>query len=920
MKNRNLMIYKILAAVLLFPSVLFARASTMEKDSIMSEYDITTSAISKVSGRELEKTFSTNLHNALIGILPGLTMAQGSAEPGMVNNHSMRIRGLATYTGENEPLLLVDGFRSSFSELVPEEIESITLLKDAAATAIYGQRGANGVLLVTTKRGTQSPLRVSVSSQVGFQQATRLPKYLDAFDHARLYNDAQRNNGVTDVKYSESDLEAYRSGTNPYLHPNINWYDEVLRETAPIYNVGLSFKGGNKTVRYFTMLNSLRNDGLLIRTADLSENSINQTYSRYNIRSNVDMDITSRFSAAVTLGLSVEDRTNPGAENVSELFETLNLINPNSFPAYNPNGSFGGNATFTNPLGDILEKGYWSSNSRTINTSLKLTEQLDMITSGLSVSGIVSFNSWYTGFSNKNKNYARYSISENADGEIVYSSPPYGENTSLEGDENQSSQWRNTTLQFSLDYSRSFGTNRLDAMAMYNYEEHTIGTEQPYRHVGGGGRLTYAHNHRYIAEASFGYQGTENYAKGKRFGFFPAASVGWIASNETFLKENKTLQYLKFKLSYGLTGNDRIGGRRFMFDEEYGHTQDYFFGNINSSIRGMALSSLANKNVTWEKEKKFNVGFEANFLGNIDLSFDYFNNRRYDILSSPDSDIPVYIGTDLPLLNVGKVNNQGFEASICYNGKIGSEFNYFAGLKGWYAKNKITYNSEPVQINDYFYRTGKQINQPYMLVALGFYTQEDIDNPDVAKPTWSEVKPGDIKYKDQNNDNVIDGNDWYPVGNTELPAFTAGLTVGFQYKGFDFSTLFHGVTERNVRLETPYYRAFQGNGKISEVALNHWTPETATTANYPRLSVADDLNNFQTSTFWQRDGSFLKLRTIELGYTFKQILKSKDADLRVFANGNNLFSWDKIKDSDPEVMDGGYPAVRTISLGARINF
>jgi TonB-linked SusC/RagA family outer membrane protein len=438
--------------------------------------------------------------------------------------------------------------------------------------------------------------------------------------------------------------------------------------------------------------------------------------------------------------------------------------------------------------------------------------------------------------------------------------------------------------------------------------------------VGGGGKVAYTYDRKYVIEGSAGYQGSENFAKGKRFGFFPAASVGWIASNEAFLNKNKIVNYLKFKLAYGLTGNDNIGGRRFMFDEEYGYTQDYYFGTANTSIHGMALSNLANKNVTWEKERKFDAGLEAALFGSISLSFDYFNNHRYDILSSPDSDIPVYIGTSLPLLNIGKVNNHGYEASIRYNGKIGNGWKYFADLKTWYAKNKITYNSEPVQIYEYFYRTGKQIYQPYALVALGFYTQEDIDNPEVAKPTWSEVKPGDIKYKDQNNDSLINGDDWYPVGNTDLPDFTAGLTVGFEYRQFDFSAFFHGVTGRGVYLGTPYYKAFQGNGKISKAALNRWTQETAETATYPRLSAADDLNNFQTSTFWQRDGSFIKLRTIELGYTFKNILKSEESGLRIFVNGNNLFSWDNVKDSDPEVTGGGYPAVRTFSFGAKINF
>jgi TonB-linked SusC/RagA family outer membrane protein len=646
--------------------------------------------------------------------------------------------------------------------------------------------------------------------------------------------------------------------------------------------------------------------------------SKNETYERYNIRSNVDINITKRFSAGVTVGLSVEDRANPFQEYTAGLFNTLNYINPNSFPIYNPNGSFGGNATFTNPVGNLLEKGYWSSNSRTINTALKLTEQLDMITPGLSVSGTGSFNSWYIGYSNKYKDYARYAITPGADGEPIYSTA-YGEETSLSADEGNSNQWRNTSLLFSLDYSRIFGSHRIDAMAMYNYEEYIIGSEQPFQHVGGGGRLSYTFAEKYIGEVSFGYQGAEGFAKGKRFGFFPAASIGWIASNEDFLKNNEVIRYLKLRASYGLTGNDGMTGRRFMYDEEYAYTSDYWFGTTNASLRGIALRYLANPNVTWEKEKKFNAGIEVNLLNSWNVSVDYFNNNRYDILSSPARDIPGYIGADLPLMNMGKVNNHGFETSIQYNEKA-NQFEYFANLNVWYAKNKIIYNSEPVQMYDYAYSTGHQIAQPFYLVALGFYTQTEIDDPNVAKPTWSTVQAGDIRYKDQNNDGIIDGNDWYPVGNTDLPALTAGLTLGCTFRGFDFSTFFHAVAERDVYLNSPYYRAFQGRGKVSEAALGRWTPETAATATYPRLSAIDDQNNFQGSTFWVCDGSFIKLRVIELGYTFKNIIKSQDSELRVFVSGNNLFSFDHVKDSDPEMLSGGYPAVRTLSVGAKLNF
>lgn len=876
-------------------------------------------AVSTVSGRQLEKTFSPNLLNTLIGQLPGLTVTQGSDEPG-VSANSLYARGIASFTGGNAPLILVDGYKSTIDQLVPEEIESVTLLKDASATAVYGLRGANGVLLVTTKRGIESPLRVSFGTQVGFQQAMRLPKFLGAYDFARLYNEAEANNGVKVPTYLPDDLEAYRTGSDPFYHPDIDWYDRVLRKSAPVYNADLNFRGGNKIVQYYVMLNMLGNPGLLRRTEGISEDSQNQNYQRYNVRTNMDIQVTKEFSAHVTLGLSVEDQTNPGGENTEGLFSLLEAVNPNSFPVHNPDGSYGGNSRFSNPLGDLAETGYWSYNARQLNAALRLTEKLDRITPGLSASAAISFNNYYQGFSNKTKDYERFSVTKGSDGNPVYSAP-YGQAESLTGDESRSDQWRNTTLEAFLNYDRTFGIHRLNALGMYSYEDERLGAVQPYRHVGFAGRFTYTNRSRYIAEFSFGTQASENFARGHRNGFFPAGSLAWVASQENFLKDNRVIRYLKFRTSYGLTGNDDIGGDRFMFDQEYTYTGDYYLGTDNHAVRGLMEGRLANPGITWEKERKFNVGFEADFFHRLDVTFDYFYNRRFDILCIPNRAIPSYLGADLPYMNLGKTRNQGFEASVRYSDQAGKNVRYFAGLTAWMAKNKILYNSEAVQVEDYLYRTGRPINQPYYLEALGFYTEAEIDNPDVPKPTWQAVQAGDIKYKDQNGDGTIDSNDWYPVGKTSVPEITLGLNLGCTFYGFDFSAFFQAALNRDVYLDAAYYRAFQGRGKVSEAALNRWTPATASTATYPRLSAADDLNNFQGSTFWLRNGNFLKLRNIELGYTFQHIIPSArtGCDLRVFVNGTNLFSLDHVKDLDPEVMSG-YPAVRTISFGAKVQF
>lgn len=901
-------------------SVMLAQTDADDVDSVKSISQEVGSS-SYVSGDVLEETLTNNLYNAMIGRLPGLTISQGSFEAGVVNNNLLS-RGISTYQGGTTPLLLIDGFQSSISELVPQEIESITLLKDAAATAIYGLRGANGVVLVTTKRGNISPLRVSFSTEVGFQKAVRVPEYLDAYNYATLYDEAQRNDGVTDVAYKPEDLERYKNGWNKYLYPNVNWTDEIMRSFAPIQNYDLSFRGGDKIVKYFVLLNVINNNGLLERTEPLTENSKNQSYTRYNVRSNIDVNVTKRFSVAANIGLSVADWNTPGAQYASSIFDKTN-IPANAFPIRNPNNTFGGNETYTNPYADLVETGYYSSNSRTLNSALRLTQQLDMLTEGLSASAAIAFNSWYIGYSNKLKTYSRYSVfNSGSDDNIEYSyGQKYGEDSSLEGDESMSNQWRNMSFIGSLDYKRRFGLHNIEATGQYTYEARYEGKEQPYLHIGGGARISYSYDNRYLFDLSAGYQGSERFAVGKQYGFFPAAAIGWIVSNESFLKGNKIFPYLKLRASYGLTGNDEIGSdNRFMYVDSYDDKGGYPFGVGNTVIYGDGLTLLGNPDVTWEKEKKLNVGVDANILNMIDLSVDYFNNNRYDILSTPDRDIPVFIGTDFPMMNVGKVKNQGFEISLGYKKKFNKNMDFFVEFTSWYSKNKIVYNSESIKTYEYQYTTGRRVFQPYALVADGFYSQEDIENPNVLKPSWSEVKAGDIKYKDMNKDGVIDTNDSYPVGYTATPEFSAGLNLGANIYGFDISLFFHGVAGRTVYLGSDYYRAFQKNGSVSEAALGRWTPETADSATYPRLTAnPNDQNNFRYSTFWQKNGNFLRLRNLEVGYTFKDILKDNKSDLRVFLSGDNLFTLDHVKDLDPELMSG-YPAVTTVSIGAKFQF
>ncbi|MEZ0607755.1 SusC/RagA family TonB-linked outer membrane protein [Fibrella sp. WM1] len=880
-----------------------------------------TSALSTVSGDELRKNFTTNLGNTLFGRIPGLTVMQSGGEPGN-DSPGLLARGINTFGPGRGLLIMVDGYESSYEQLVPDEIESVSLLKDASATAIYGLRGANGVLLITTKRGADSPLVVKFSTQQGFHTAARLPQFLGSYDYARLYNEGLRNDGKAPL-YTEADLEAYRTGSDPYFRPNVNWYDQVLKKTAPIANYNLNFKGGNSSVRYFVMLNAITSNGLLINAGDLADESINSTYSRFNFRSNVDINLTKRLSASLTLGGSVEDKSNPAGTTTGDVFNALQTLPPNAFPVYNANGTFGGTSALANPLANLLQTGQYTSNGRTLQTTLRFTEQLDFITSGLTASVAASFNNFFRSFSNKTKTYERFSISKGLAGDTVYTR--FGQNTSLVGNETESDQYRNVVFQGFLNYDKTVGRHGISAMLMYNSDSYTNTDNAtsaveslPYKHLGVGGRLTYTNDSRYIGEFSFGYMGSEAFPKTNRFGFFPAASVGWIASNEDFLKNSRLITYLKLRASYGLSGNDQIGGSRFMYEARFPYTAAYNLGTNNTQVFGLAEANN-NPDVSWEKERKLNIGLELTLANRLNIGLDIFNQNRYDILAAPNSTVPQYIGVALPLLNQGEVTNNGFEATLRYTSKPTAAFQYMVEASGWYAQNRIVNNSEAIRLYEYQYTTGRPIGQPFGLEALGLFR----DQADIAaspRQIFAPVQPGDVKYKDQNGDGVIDQNDTRPIGNTSVPTVTVGLHSRFQYKGFDLDFLFQGVTGRTTYFGGSVFQGFQNNGKVGPIALNRWTPETAATATYPRLSASNNLNNFLFSDYWQRDGSFIKLRSLELGYTFTSQLISrvKLNNARLFVNGTNLFSLDRMDGYvDPEV-GSGYPPLRTVSAGLRL--
>lgn len=872
-----------------------------------------TNSVSSISFENFDNSFTTNLGNKLHGRLPGLTVLQTNNEPGL-DTPELFSRGLGTFFGAgNNILVVVDGFQSFYEQLMPEEIESVTLLKDAASTIIYGMKGANGVLLITTKKGKDGPLKVNFSMQQGFSKPDRLPDFLDSYNNARLYNEALFNDGQS-IRYSDADLEAYRTGSDPFLYPNVDWYKTILRDYIPVSKYNLTLSGGQNRANYFVLLSAINNAGLYERTGKMSDFTTNSTFTQYNVRANVDIDITRRLTASAKLGFTVADKKNPAGYSTDGIFNSISSIPPNAFPVYNLNSTYGGNARFANPWGNIIETGYFTTNQRTSQTSLMLTHQLDMITKGLSISAAVSFNNSFKGYSAKSRNYERYSMYKDSEGQLNYTK--FGEETALSASEDQFDQWRNHTFQTFLNYNSTFSGNNINATLGFDSDSYTQQFDQTdFRQLGFNGRATYSHQSKYIGELTFGYYGSNAFKKNKRFGLFPGISLGWVVSNESFLREVSFLNFLKLRTSYGISGVNLLGHQRFRYDQYYHAQGSYIYGN--TSVQGYADSHLANPDLTWEKKKEINIGLDAYFLDNINFSIDVFDQLRYDIMSIPNSEIPLYAGIIYPYWNIGEVKNRGFEAQLGYKKILSKDLSFSTNFNLWYAKSEVTSIPEIVKEDEYQLQKGKPVYQPFLLEAIGFFRdEEDIKSSPIQ--TFGPVQPGDIKYKDQNSDGIVDDRDSYPIGYTNIPQISMGLNFGLEYKNIYMNMFIQGVTNRSVMIPG-YYHAFQNDSKASSIALGRWTENTHDTATYPRLSTYNQNNHQVSSSFWQRDGSFIKLRNIEIGYNIPNSIVDniglKSASL--FVNGTNILTLDHVDIADPEILSG-YPAMKTFSIGVKV--
>ncbi len=914
-----------------------------ETDSIKLQYEPSalfeteksgsTAAVSTVSGDVLYKTPSANLSNTFCGMFPELTVLQGSGEPGY-DRSFLWIRGLGSYN-YGEYAIFVDGFQTTFDYLQylsPSEIENISVLKDAAALAPFGMKGANGVLWVVTRRGRPGKPEFNLHARTGFQRSISINKPLGSFDYASLYNEAVSNDNGREWKpfFTESQLQSYKNGTGT----NTDWYDEVLKTQVPFTSADATFSGGNLNARYFVMMGYMKDQGLYDVKKD--DTHSNAGLRQFNLRTNLDFNMFRIFDGSVDIGGRTEDRSYPNFGG-SALWDNLARYPNNIYSPRNTNGTWAGTGTYPdNPVASIRELGFTSTHDRTLQANFTLKEKLDFITSGLYLKEAVSFSTWTRGSYNVTKNYARF-----IDG--VQQTTDQNTNYSIYDDKG-TNQWNWNQFQGQVGYERIFGGHSMTAAVNYLQYTHNVdanqngsaglNTKYAFRNL--GGRIHYEYDGRYSAEIGFAFSGSDNFAKDRRNIFYPVLSAAWNVSNESFLKDNSSIDNLKLRISAGKSGYDNFSGGRYLYQLYYAYSGSYPTGNETPVWnKGISPVYVPNSDITAEQSLKYNIGVDARLFKRFDLTVDIFQDKRSKIITEDNSLLAVF-GTTPPYKNIGKVTNRGFEASIAFSDKIG-KLNYQLTGMASYNDNTIDYMAEIPPVTAAASKTGRSIGTQFGYEALGFYDINDFNTDGslvtgLPVPGFGEVQPGDIKYRDINEDKLIDERDMIKIGDSYLPKFTYSFNSVFTYSGFDLRILLQGVSGRNVNLLDASWQtiAFQNNGNVYDIARGRWAYypdegiDTRATATYPRLSALGNTNNYRNSTFWMKDGAFLRLRNVEIGFSLpgSVLRKMKISGARIFVNGVNLLTWSPLLKNyylDPETITG-YPALKSFNFGTTINF
>lgn len=865
-----------------------------------------TAAISTIGTSEIAKNSVTSIEQAMNGTLSGLYSMKNGGENIGKSNYTFYVRGKAT-NATSTPLIFVDDMEANIDLIDFNEVESISVLKDAAALAMYGMRGANGVILIKTKHGSDIKHSINVDIRAGVQQADRISDRLNALQYTTLYNEGLVNDGRKPIYNTDAYLDPNRDA---YLFPDEDYADKYLGSTSPFQHYNMTASGGNKVAKYFVSAGYMK-QGRIFNT------NTSQYYERFNVRSNLDINPFKGMEVNLSVFAGLDKNNIPYYDNKSvqdasdAIFNTLMTIPANSFPVFNRDGSLGGTSQYrTNPEGLLNRSGSRRDETRLLNVQLRGKYDLSPILPGMSID--VSY-----GFENYNMQYTKVSHSY-----AVFQEQADGSYTQFGNDDNQDSRgaglltdfYRYSTLGAGIDYVKSFtGGHDLAVRLQYNHSiENVYGDVPDYKYQSLALRAQYGFMKRYYAEFITSYNGSNYYTRGDRCGFFPAVGLGWIMSDEAWMENIKSIDYLKLRTSFGVNGNDRTGGSRFPYRQEYLSADGYkFWGDAYGKKEG----TLANPGETWEKSYKFNFGVDLEMFKGLSLTADYFYEKRTDILVPYSNSVPNLIGIGMPKFNFGEIRNQGFDMNVMYN-KQYANGGFFVGGNMLYAKNKVLDLGEINYEYDHQFLKGHSINTVFGYKTDGFYTSND-DLANAPAASFGVPTLGDMKYVNQNpqDGNMIDDVDKVALGNS-FPELIYGLTLGGNYKGFDIQCTLEGSSCYSMFFIPAKYTPW--------VYENRWNPaQPDVMTAYPRMSVENDYSR-QTSDFWKQDVNMLRISSAEFGYTLPSKLTKKVLlnNVRLYVNANNLFTFSNLRDGrNPEAVNAGYseyPLLRTISFGVSL--
>lgn len=890
-----------------------------------------TSAVSVITSESTNKRSAKNIGNSILGQGSGLISLQNSGNYAGINP-TFYIRGMQSLDG-NTPLFVVDGIERDIQYISAEEVESVSVLKDAAATALYGYKGANGVVLITTKRGKFNSKEIKVNLDHAINFMAHKPKFVDAQTYAKAMNEAYANDGFENPRYTQEEVDAFGSGKYPYLYPNVNWVDETFRNHSVTNMLNASFTGGGEKFKYYALLD-LQYDNGFVKNPDTHEGySTNNKYVKGNLRMNMDMILSKNTTMKVNLLGVLAESNAPG--NSAKLWDMVYSLPSAAFAVKGEDGKWGGNSTWAgtvNPVAQSQDAGYSRNHNRGIYTDLTIRQELPAVLKGLAVQGRIAYDHFSNIYENYSKTYVYGSptVADWLNGEPQLGKAfTGGSESDLGASISTNSFTRRFHIDASADYQNTFGAHSIYSQLKYDYEfsdEFAINSTLYRQNI--SWYTHYGLLDRYFLDLALVESGSNRLAPGSKWALSPTVSAAWVLSKENFMKNLNWVDFLKLRASYGIIQTDILPESGWMYYmQQYQTTGGTypFNSGFQSDFGRTYLDAIATSGLTREKAAKFNAGVDATLFGGLDFSFDGFYQRRSNIWVSTAGKYSSELGVDAPYEGDGIVDSWGWEASLDYNKQIGDvKFNIGANID--YYRSQIKEQDEAPKLYPNLVSTGHRVSQLFGYKAIGFFKdQADID---ASKPQLlgSTPRPGDIKYEDVNGDGQIDTNDKTAIGySTVAPEIYYNIHLGVEWKGLGVDAMFQGTGRYSGVLSTKsMYKPLVGNTTISQYYYdNRWTPETASAAKFPALSSTSNANNYNTNTLWMFDRSFFKLRNIEVYYNFPKAMLAKTKLLnaaKLYVRGVDLFSFDHLDESDPEVFGATNPLNRSIVAGLSVTF